>query len=539
MSDTKIHISYFDQFTSFFSSQELTVLLGVMAFVVFLYALLLYIIPFQSDESVYTYGGYLIAQGQIPYRDVFLAHPPLMYLVYALLIRLFGANYMTIRFFNIGLFLGICILSYIFAKLALHKLTTNKFYPLLVVILCAFYPSVFLLHPGGLLLENLLTLFSLAMVIVYLKFRQNLDKRLLFLIGLLAGLAMLTTLRSVFFIGALCLFHIISLIWCRNFKQLFVDALITIAGIAIPLTSLFIALYCWSALPQFYNHLIRFPSLFPMSFEERFFNLAWYINSMIPLIILAVVGTFARGVHVAKSQDKSRLSSLFPMHQYWIVFLILFIGLSSRFHYFFYITPYLALLSVIGLFYLKQFTFNVSKGKYATFIVCSLVLIGFTTAQTVDYTFEKTATYFQDDPYVDIHNYIGRYISNVTEPTDKIWTSEGAIGFLSQREIVAPNSTDWPFICFFADVLGASADGDVVEASLVTPNDFGDAIQENDVKVIVVIQGKGWVPYPDSIIWNGFNGQDGIKNYVQDYYECTNMVTSESVPYIYFIWVKV
>lgn len=514
-------------------------LLGVFAFVVFLYTLLLYIIPFQSDESVYTYGGYLIAQGQIPYREVFLAHPPLMYLTYALLIRLFGANYMAIRFFNIGLFLGICVLSYIFAKLVLRKLTTNKFYSLLVVILCAFYPSVFLLHPAGLLLENLLTFFSLAMVIVYLMFRKNSDKRLLFLMGLLAGLAMLTTLRSVFFIGSLCLFHIISLVWCKRFKQLFVDVLAIIAGIAIPLASLFVALYSWNALPQFYNHVIRFPSLFPMPFEERFFNLVWYFNSMIPLIVLAVVGTFARGVKMAESQEKGRFSSIFPIYQYWVVFLVLLVGLSTRFHYLFYITPYLALMSVIGLFYIKRFMLNFANVKYTALIVCSLVLIGFTTVQTVDYTFKKTVTYFQDDPYVDIHDYIGRYISNVTEPTDKIWTSEGAIGFLSQREIVAPNSTDWPFICFFADVLGASPEGNVVKDGLVTPKDFSDTLQANNVKVIVVIQGKGWVPYPDSIIWNGYNGQDGIKTYVHDYYECTNLITSEEVPYLYFIWVRV
>jgi hypothetical protein len=37
-----------------------------------------------GDEGIYIYGGRLVAEGQLPYRDFFLAHPPLRVLISAL-----------------------------------------------------------------------------------------------------------------------------------------------------------------------------------------------------------------------------------------------------------------------------------------------------------------------------------------------------------------------------------------------------------------------------------------------------------------------
>src|SRR4030042_430895 len=50
------------------------------------------------------------------------------------------------------------------------------------------------------------------------------------------------------------------------------------------------------------------------------------------------------------------------------------------------------------------------------------------------------------------HIKIGQYISQITTPDEKIWTSEGAIAFYAQRLIVAANSSDWPIQCAFSDI---------------------------------------------------------------------------------------
>src|SRR3990170_8978767 len=49
-------------------------------------------IPFQSDESIYTYSAYAISHGCVPYSGVQLAQPPLIYLVLAFFIDLVGPN---------------------------------------------------------------------------------------------------------------------------------------------------------------------------------------------------------------------------------------------------------------------------------------------------------------------------------------------------------------------------------------------------------------------------------------------------------------
>ena len=41
--------------------------------------------PQPGDENVYYYMGKLISEGKVPYRDFFLAHPPLHIYIIALL----------------------------------------------------------------------------------------------------------------------------------------------------------------------------------------------------------------------------------------------------------------------------------------------------------------------------------------------------------------------------------------------------------------------------------------------------------------------
>jgi len=45
-----------------------------------------------GDENVYLYMGKLVSEGKIPYKDFFLAHPPLQILIIAAVFKIVGFN---------------------------------------------------------------------------------------------------------------------------------------------------------------------------------------------------------------------------------------------------------------------------------------------------------------------------------------------------------------------------------------------------------------------------------------------------------------
>jgi copper chaperone CopZ len=83
--------------------------------------LLMFVNSFQSDESIYVYAGYAISKGLIPYREILLAHPPLIFLIYSAIIWLSGASLTLIRLFNVGLFTITIFQTYIFSKMLLEN----------------------------------------------------------------------------------------------------------------------------------------------------------------------------------------------------------------------------------------------------------------------------------------------------------------------------------------------------------------------------------------------------------------------------------
>jgi len=72
---------------------------------------------------------------------------------------------------------------------------------------------------------------------------------------------------------------------------------------------------------------------------------------------------------------------------------------------------------------------------------------------------------------------------------------------------------------------------------IVSPKQFAEAWEKEKVKALIFISGTGWVPYPDELLWNGFQEQEGVANYVEEKYELKHIVTAFEVPYIYEIWV--
>src|SRR3989338_8608476 len=67
-------------------------------FIVFIFIVLKGLLtPQPGDENVYYYMGKLIAEGKLPYKDFFYAHPPLQIYLIALIYNIFGFNIVALK----------------------------------------------------------------------------------------------------------------------------------------------------------------------------------------------------------------------------------------------------------------------------------------------------------------------------------------------------------------------------------------------------------------------------------------------------------
>jgi 4-amino-4-deoxy-L-arabinose transferase-like glycosyltransferase len=60
------------------------------------------IYPFGRDQGSYGYAGWVLLDGGVPYRDVFVFKPPMTVVVHGLAMGLFGVNTWAIRVLDVG-----------------------------------------------------------------------------------------------------------------------------------------------------------------------------------------------------------------------------------------------------------------------------------------------------------------------------------------------------------------------------------------------------------------------------------------------------
>src|SRR4030067_2624412 len=112
---------FFHRAASFLPPSEVIGITCIVVLSLFLRVTRIPSAPFSSDESLYSYASYAISQGVIPYREIQLAHPPLMYLINAMFIRLSGTNLIYLRLWTVGINLTNVFLVYLMVKFVLRN----------------------------------------------------------------------------------------------------------------------------------------------------------------------------------------------------------------------------------------------------------------------------------------------------------------------------------------------------------------------------------------------------------------------------------
>lgn len=544
--------------------------------------LLIFVNSFQSDESVYAYAGYAISRGAIPYREISLAHPPFMFLVYSAIIWLGGTSLVNIRLFDIGLFLTTIIQTYIFSWMLLENWEKKERTALIVSAFYGLFPSPFILLSITNLLDILLVFFIMNSCITYMLFRKSNNSIFLFLSGLFMGFSLITTIRAAYFILPMVFYQLASAIWNEHNRRLrtFLNRFTTLflGGIIPVAISLFLITFVWNALNNFITEVFYFPSIIiKMDFTERVLNILNGLSITLPLTILA----FSLIVLYAKREIGKH--NVFPMLYIIVlsgIFLISVLPPNIFLQYFFYLTPFVSFMACIGLYEttgrMQKVVDKSSISKVhvkSTVVVLLLILFLSLGAQSLIFMYNVTKIVgSQGPPIKDANLYdqvalnVSRCILNITRSEDKIWTSEGAIAFFSQRLISPPNSSDWPVSCFFADFFGYVPEnwfnqtlvyrGDEIKdyhGPILLPEQFSQAWEKNDVKALVFILNNTMatkapnpdtfnmttrVPYPDTFIYDGFKDQQGAKSYVQQNYNIIANITVVDNPFRYEIWVR-
>src|SRR4030066_1919909 len=273
---------------SFFPPSEVIGITCIIVLSLFLRVTRIPAAPFSSDESLYSYASYAISQGVIPYREIQLAHPPFMYLINAVFIRLSGPNLIYLRLWTIGINLVNVFLVYLMVKVVLRSREGSGKLGLLSAGIYAFYPAITAVTSS---LEAILTFFILLSLIIYVKSYSSSRKTLLFLSGIFMGCALLTKLPAVFFIATILIYHLMYAVWHREYRRVFLELPIIISGIAIPLafTLLWIVFSC-GAFSQFYMQVFQWQvARPPQLLSERLNNILLYANAFLPLIVIGAL----------------------------------------------------------------------------------------------------------------------------------------------------------------------------------------------------------------------------------------------------------
>jgi hypothetical protein len=135
------------------------------------------------DEGNFVYGAARILEGELPYRDFFTIYFPGQFYILALIFKVFGNFLIAGRLFSTACYAFIGILGFLIAeKLANLKLASFSW--LLIVLWFGAFGFIHLNTPIPTAL-----VFSLASLLLFMKFLQSFQKRYLFFAGVLAGIS--------------------------------------------------------------------------------------------------------------------------------------------------------------------------------------------------------------------------------------------------------------------------------------------------------------------------------------------------------------
>jgi hypothetical protein len=290
-------------------------LVGILALVFILRIPSFFEPYYYGDEMVYLTLGQGVRQGLTLYKDIHDNKPPLLYLTAAVSDNLFWFK-VILAFWNI-------VTIVVFYKLAKLLFEKNQKAQKLATLLFGLLTTLPLLEGLTVNSEVFMIVFTILAFLILLK--ENVKSRGVFLAGILFGLGTLYKIPAAFDAPVIVLYWLITTGF-SNWKKIFKETLILLAGFAVPIIITFVWYFFKGALPEyikaaFLQNVGYLSSFRPGDVQKSFLvrNAPLLTRGLVVLIGSAILFIF-----------RHKLSKKFILFSLWTLFALFAITLSER-----------------------------------------------------------------------------------------------------------------------------------------------------------------------------------------------------------------
>jgi hypothetical protein len=497
-----------------------------------------------SDEGIYAQDSYVLSLGYVPYKDVFLAQPPVFFAIEATFLKFFGSSLFVYRLPNVILsIITIPLIAFFMLKLQKPKANPSfhrYIFPLLGAGFYAIYPPIIYWSKIG-IVDPMTGFFLLLGTLMLVVWAHNSYSGKMWLMGgaFFMSVAALTKYSALFFAVPFLLMLLAIVLKKRGLSY---AGKIVVSFLVPFLTPLLVfSAYMWAtgSLLDFIRITVSFQLNFAAasSINSRLAILTDFVSEFFLVIAFAVFGAFAYFKEIKARQEK--------------VVLIISLLVAILIAFFLYADPQVQLL----LAFIPLITF-VSWDGLSAFFSGEAISINkpFSTKLGVDFTvlllsmlilltFLFPAQFQLDNQISHIYNWpravtvdsqlqVAQIIDNNTLPTDKIFTTCAEYAFLAGRQIVTPLGNVLKNQGFYVDMIGLGLNGNALKAPVVVvlPEDYLAAFEKE--KPEIFLKTDGVYASPDDYLWSGyyFNGtwQPGLSSFVLENYVLLSVVKSGS-----------
>ncbi len=480
----------------------------IVLFVVFVRVRLLDI-PLERDEGEYAYMGQLLLQGIPPYGEAYNMKFPGTYLMYALIMALFGQ---TTQGIHIGLIVVNCsaiLLVYLLARKMIDDLPAAVAAGTCGVLSLSSSVFGFAAHA-----THFVVLPALGGTLLLLSALEKENFRLYFLSGTLLGISTMMKQPGIFFVLfaiTYLLFDHVSAGPHRSLKKLASRLVMLCTGALLPFFITALWLYVAGVFPKFWFWAFAYASRYGSRVPEGLFgglrgSFPLVVDGFVVFWILSGLGLitifFNRGLKVNKA---------FVVLFAFFSFLSISTGFYYREQYYLTLLPAVALLAGIFMDFLFSGSITFLKSRYSPIIVIGIFVVALAIG-----VIRQKGYFLEDDP-VRISQSL--YSGNPFQESVEI------AGFVKQRtgpdDRIAVLGSE-PEIFFYAN--RRSATGYIYMYGLMESHEYALRMQQEMIAeieasrpkfLIDVRSGLSWLQHDDSEPYI-FRWLDG---YVAAYYD--------------------
>lgn len=506
--------------------------------------------PMVSDEGIYAQDSYVISLGYVPYRDVYVAQPPVFFAFQAIFFKVFGASVFVARLPNV-LFSTATIILLAFFTFKLQTpnstLTLRRIvFPLLSSSFYAVYPPIVYWSKIAVVdsTAGFFLLIGTLMIITWAK-RSFLERRWCLGGSLLLAIACLTKYSTAWFIGPFMMLIFALALKRRGFKRTIRSVVLpSMLGFALPCAVLLGYLIASGAFENFLTITVWWQmNLAPRIMENKLVALTSFVSEFFLFSALFALGSYWLLWKIRERAEKGVL-----VIASFIALLIFFIYRDPQVHLLLGLIPVASFIAWDGLRTLfSDFQNLTSRARGRARNAGAIFGAGFVAVFFVGLILLT----FLFTPYFHINAEIGRIwdwpravtfesqlqvaelIGNITLPRDQIFTTTAEYAFLAGRMILVPDAVAIKNQGFYIDMIGLSHNHSFEgpPPEIILPEYYLTAFEQ--VKPKAILKTNGIYASPDDYLWSGYFINDtwhpGFFMYVMQNYVLLDTVKSDDI----------